>query len=449
MPPLASRVTAIVSAGLLVLTGPLAGSAAQAADSLPPAAPASTAPVAPWAVVDADSGTGPSAAGVIAQIDDLARSKSLRRSGVVVIDPGTDAVLYDKRAARDLIPASALKILTAAAALEALGPNTRLATTTQQAGDVVYLIGGGDATLARKDKRDSRADGPATIRRLARDTATALGGTTRIDLVFDDSLFTGRELGPGWPKGFPAAGVAAPVSALMMDQGRRSANSRARVKDPARKAARAFANYLEKQGVQVRSIERGTAPPQADELARVESSTVTQIVQQMLTESDNDVAESLGHLVGNATVGEGSFSGGARGTTQILQSAGIDITGMELSDASGLSARNRVAPVTIAEVLADVVRQERWTAISAGLAVAGVSGTLADRFATKATSAGRGVVRAKTGTLTGVGSLAGIVVDQDGRPLVFAILGNRLRSQAQARDTMDRIASNLAECGCR
>jgi D-alanyl-D-alanine carboxypeptidase/D-alanyl-D-alanine-endopeptidase (penicillin-binding protein 4) len=399
--------------------------------------------------VAADSGRGPSAAGVIAQIDDLATAKSLRRSGVVVIDPGTDAVLYDDRARRALIPASSLKILTAAAALEALGPRTRLATTTAVAGDVVYLIGGGDATLARKDDRDSRPDGPATIRRLARETATALGGTTRVDVVFDDSLFTGRQLGPGWAKGFPAAGVAAPVSALMMDQGRKSANSRARVKNPARKTARAFAKYLEKQGVQVRSVEKGVTPGSARELVSVESDTVTEMVQGMLTESDNDVAESLGHLVGSAVVGEGSFAGGARGVTEVLAGAGIDVSGMELFDASGLSGRNRIAPITLAEVLSDVVREERWTALSAGLAVAGVSGTLADRFATKATSAGRGVVRAKTGTLTGVGALAGTVVDTEGRPLVFVVLANRVRSQARARDTMDRLASNLAECGCR
>lgn len=451
MTTLRLRVTVLITACLMPAGALLGAPPALGADTMPPAppTPAVAAPVAPWAAVEADSGTGPSAAGVIDQIDDLATATSLRRSGVVVVDPGTDAVLYDNKAQRALIPASSVKILTAAAALEALGPTTRLATTTAQAGDVVYLIGGGDATLARKDKRDSNVSGPATIRRLARESATALGGTTRVDVVFDDSLFTGRALGPGWPKGFPAAGVAAPVTALMMDQGRRSANGRARVDDPAQRAARAFANYLEKQGVEVRSIERGVAPSTARELARVESATITQIVQQMLTESGNDVAEALGHLVGGEVVGEASFAGGARAMTQVLQQAGIDVSGMELVDASGLSSRNQVSPLTIAEVLATVVREEKWTAISGGLAVAGVSGTLADRFATKATAAGRGVVRAKTGTLTGVGALAGTVVDRDGRPLVFVILANRVRSAAQARDTMDRIASNLAECGCR
>jgi len=434
---------ALLATALITSVGP----AASAADTLPPAG--SSGASTPWQPISSSTAMGPSADGVQSQIDKLARDKDLRRSSVIVMDPGTDAVLYDKQGARALIPASTLKILTAAAALEALGPTTRLATTTSAVGDVVYLVGGGDSTLARKSKQDSDPNGPATLRRLAWDTALALRGNTSVDIIFDDSLFEGRTLGPGWPKGFPAAGVVAPVTALMIDQGRKKASARARVADPSVQAARAFANYLEKKGIKVRSVKRGKAPENAAELARVESQTVTGIVQDMLTDSDNDVAESLGHLAGGALVGEASFSGGSRAIAQVLQSAGIDTQGLDLSDASGLSGRNRVSPMTVAQVLTDVVREERWTPISAGLAVAGVSGTLANRFATKATRAGRGVVRAKTGTLTGVGSLAGIVVDEQDHPLVFAIISNRVRSQARARDTMDRIASNLAECGCR
>ena len=425
----------------LVLVAP----SALAAESLPD--PSSSG--SPWTSVNAGSGSAPTAAGVRQQINELARSNALRRSGVIVIDPGSGQVLFDKQAKRPLIPASTVKILTAAAALESLGSTSRLETKTAQQGNVVYLIGGGDATLPRTLKTDSQAAGPASLRRLARATASALETSANIELVFDDSLFTGRELGPGWPQGFPAAGVVAPVSALMVDQGRRNASSRARVADPARQAAQAFARLLSRQGIEVQKISRGTAPSTASELARVESATMTEIVNAMLTDSDNDVAESLGHLVGAAVVGEGSFAGGAQAMTQILSRAGIDTQGMQLVDASGLSGRNKVAPATIAAVLVDVVQGKKWSAIAQGLAVAGVNGTLANRFTTRATAPGRGVVRAKTGTLTGVGSLAGTVVDKDRRPLVFAVVGNNVRSQAQARDTMDRIASRLAECGCR
>lgn len=418
---------------------------AGAADSLP----SESAPSNLWSPISADVGAPPTPSGVRAQIGRLADSVALRRSGVVVVDPGSGQVLFDKQGTRPLIPASTVKILTAAAALEALGPQNRLVTRTARQGDVVYLIGGGDATLPRSLDTDTLPEGPASLRRLARDTATALGTRNRVDVVYDDSLFTGRDLGPGWPKGFPAAGVAAPVSALMIDQGRRSPSSRARVADPARQAAQVFASLLERRGVDVGRVMRGVTPSGAAQVARVESQTITQIVQRMLTDSDNDVAESLGHLVGASVLDDGSFAGGAEATAQILSEAGVDVEGMRLVDASGLSGRNRLAPATLADVLIDVVRGERWSPIVQGLAVAGVTGTLADRFATKATSAGRGVVRAKTGTLTGVGSLAGTVVDDDDRPLVFAVIGNDLRSQARARDTMDRLVSRLAECGCR
>ena len=416
---------------------------AEAADSLPSPSPSST----PWSAVSADGGAVPTPSAVRSRIDDLAQQKSLKKSGVVVVDPGTDQVLYGKQVSRALVPASVTKILTAAAAVEVLGASTRLATRTTEQANVVYLIGGGDATLPRSLASDAQPNGPASLRRLARSTATALGGTTKVDVVFDDSLFTGRTLGPGWAKRFPNAGVAAPVSALMIDQGRKSRSSRARVADPAKRAAQVFANILENRGVSVGRVSRGRAPDSAKELAMVESATVGEMVQRMLTESDNDVAESLGHLVGKGLLNDGSFAGGARATSQVLSRAGIDTQDLALFDGSGLSPRNRVSP-TIADVLTDVATERRWTELAQGLAVAGVTGTLANRFTTKATSSGRGVVRAKTGTLTGVAALAGIVIDADKRPIVFAIIGNNITSQARARDTMDRIASQLAKCGC-
>ncbi len=440
------RLAAVLSpVAALALTLPLA-LPAEAADSLPSPSPSPSS--TPWSAVSADGGAVPTPSAVRSRIDDLAQQKSLKKSGVVVVDPGTDQVLYGKQVSRALVPASVTKILTAAAAVEVLGASTRLPTRTTEQANVVYLIGGGDATLPRSLASDAQPNGPASLRRLARSTATALGGTTKVDVVFDDSLFTGRPLGPGWAKRFPNAGVAAPVSALMIDQGRKSRSSRARVADPAKRAAQVFANILENRGVSVGRVSRGRAPDSAKELAMVESATVGEMVQRMLTESDNDVAESLGHLVGKELLDDGSFAGGARATSQVLSRAGIDTQDLALFDGSGLSPRNRVSPATIADVLTDVAAERRWTELAQGLAVAGVTGTLANRFTTKATSPGRGVVRAKTGTLTGVAALAGIVVDADKRPLVFAIIGNNITSQARARDTMDRIASQLAKCGC-
>ncbi|HET8642999.1 MAG TPA: D-alanyl-D-alanine carboxypeptidase, partial [Pseudonocardiaceae bacterium] len=83
-----------------------------------------------------------------------------------------------------------------------------------------------------------------------------------------------------------------------------------------------------------------------------------------------------------------------------------------------------------------------------GLPVAGGSGTLAERYLAGPSVPGRGHVRAKTGTLEGVNSLAGIVVDADGRLLVFALLSNG-STAATARPALDAIAAALRTCGCR
>jgi D-alanyl-D-alanine carboxypeptidase/D-alanyl-D-alanine-endopeptidase (penicillin-binding protein 4) len=270
-------------------------------------------------------------------------------------------------------------------------------------------------------------------------------------LVFDDSLFTGPKLGPGWKRSFPQTGVAAPVSALVVDSGRVRPGARSRVSDPARAAAKVLAGYLRGFGITVKSVRRGITPGDAGELARVESAPISAIVQRMLTDSDNDYAEALGHLVGEKVLGEGSFTGGARATEKIVGEAGIDLAGVQLADASGLSPQNRLPAVTLTDVLTVIARGEEptWTPVAAGLPVAGVTGTLADRFDARGTKAGRGAVFAKTGTLTGVGSLAGWVIDRDQRLLVFAIVGNDVRAGLRARDTMDRIAVRLVECGCR
>lgn len=393
----------------------------------------------------------PTAAGVTTALGALARSKALGSSSIVIVDPATETTLLDRRGAQPLIPASTQKLFTAVAALEALGPSTRLATVAYRDGQRIYIRGGGDPTLRRGKSTDPESGGASSLRELAKKISLSLGTDTTVRLVFDDSLFTGPRLGPGWKRGFPQAGVAAPVSALIVDGGRVRPGARSRVSDPAREAARVLAGYLRGFGITVKSVRSGITPGGAEELARVESAPVSAIVQDMLTDSENDYAESLGHLVGEAVLGEGSFAGGARATEKIIGEAGVDLAGVQLADASGLSPRNRVTTTALTEVLTVIARgaEPTWAPVAAGLPVAGITGTLADRFDTRATKGGRGSIFAKTGTLTGVGSLAGWVIDRDQRLLVFAIVGNDLRGGLRARDTMDRIAARLVECGCR
>lgn len=434
-----------VVAGCLVV-GFLAGTPARGASG-PPPAPAATvlSPVDPTT----DTAPGPTAAGVRAQIGPLVRQR-LGTASVLVLDPGRGTVLYDRTADRARVPASTTKIATAVAALTLLDPRQRLATVAYRDGDTVYLVGGGDPTLVRSGGGNPLAGGSASLQDLARRVASMLGTSANVRLVYDDSAFRGARLGPGWPASFPAAGVVAPVTALVVDSGRVRPGALARVQDPARQAAQVFAGFLRSRGVTVATIDRGHRPDSTQELGRVESPPVADIVQRMLTASDNDYAEALAHLAGGAALGKPTFAGGAAATQQALQRLDIDTDGLQLADGSGLSLRNRIPARLLGAVLTDVALGTHPVlgTIASGLPVAGLTGTLADRYTSAATKAGRGFVHAKTGTLTGVVALAGTVQDADGRVLVFAMLAGDVSSIPATRETMDVIASRLATCGC-
>jgi D-alanyl-D-alanine carboxypeptidase/D-alanyl-D-alanine-endopeptidase (penicillin-binding protein 4) len=387
----------------------------------------------------------PSITGLDRSIGKLTQSPSLGKFSMLVVDPVSEKVIYSDQMEKARIPASVNKVLTAAAALSSLGPNTRLATQTKVDGTDLYLVGGGDPLLPR-------AKGANSLKTLAQKTISALTSKNQknIKLFYDDSLFTGPLLGPGWQTNFPKAGVAAPVSALSVGGARVSPGSVARVSNPAKQAAQLFAQRLRQAGISVGIVKRGAAPAGSPQLASVLSEPVSAIVEEMLRESDNDVAEVLAHLVGEKTVGEGSFAGGARATKLILDQNGISTKNLNLFDGSGLSEQNKVTSTTVAQVLTEMVRGDKsqWAAIATGLPVAGRTGTLETRFDTKRTQAGAGVVRAKTGSLTGVSSLAGTVLDKSGRLLVFVMMGNQVGSLSSARDSMDLIAAKLAKCGC-
>jgi len=429
----------LTCAGLL---GALVPASARADSTVPPApAPEVLAPLDPSAA------PAPTADGVAAKIGQLAR-KQLRNGAVLVIDPASGQELFSRRADDPLIPASTTKLATAVAALNVLGPATRLPTAAYLDGGTLYLVGGGDPTLVRTKGGNPLAGGSSSLSELAAATAAQVSGP--VDLVYDTSAFKGPTLGPGWPSSFPGAGVAAPVTALVVDGGRTSPGANARVADPAKQAATVFAEFLTQEGVRVTGVSKGRLADGASEVARVESPPVADIVERTLTDSENNYAEALAHLVGGVSLGKPSFSGGAAATMAALQEVGIDTTDVTLVDGSGLSRRDRIPASVLADILTAVVQGDDadLAPIAPGLPVAGLTGTLADRFATAATRPGRGFVHAKTGTLTGVVSLAGTVLDADGGQLVFAMISNDIPSLARARETMDEIASQLATCGC-
>jgi D-alanyl-D-alanine carboxypeptidase/D-alanyl-D-alanine-endopeptidase (penicillin-binding protein 4) len=375
-------------------------------------------------------------------------------AGVVgyVIDANSKQVLVDINSDQPMIPASTLKLYTAIAALNVLGAQTKFATKVMRDKTQLTLVGGGDPTLVSLTPQDWRGKPPGTppppsIQQLADQTVAAIGPTTQIFTVaFDDSLFTGPQAQETWPSMYLSTGEVAPAQGLTMDYGVTQTNGT--LPDPAKAAAQFYVAELTARGLQVTLTDR--APPNvgASELTRIESATVTDIVEQMITTSNNTLAEYLAHHIGG-TQGNYSFSGGAKVTKQVLVAAGIETTNLEIVDGSGLSRANRSTAKDLVSALqyANNSNGMAWAALT-GMPVAGISGTLIDRY--DIAQPGRGTVRAKTGTLSKVVSLTGTLVTASGELLIFTFIANEVpNGTMQGEAALDDVIKALVQCGCR
>jgi D-alanyl-D-alanine carboxypeptidase/D-alanyl-D-alanine-endopeptidase (penicillin-binding protein 4) len=132
-----------------------------------------------------------------------------------------------------------------------------------------------------------------------------------------------------------------------------------------------------------------------------------------------------------------------------LDSAGIDTTGATLVDSSGLSVDDRLTAETLDEVVGAAAgdKTPQLRPLVDLLPIAGGSGTLSNRYLdTDAGRAAAGFLRAKTGSLTGTNTLAGIVTDASGRVLTFALMSNN--AGPTGRTAIDALAAALRSCGC-
>lgn len=442
---------------LLVILG--AGGALVATGSLqPPPAPAYPR-LAAVASVPALGGSAPDPTtdGLQRALAPLLAAPALGQVASVVVDPQSGRTLWGRNADLPVTPASTAKLATAVAALSVLGPQDRLTTSVVLGPDQqVVLVGGGDPTLASPKAPPGYPPG-ASMAELAAGTADALAkrGLRSVRVAVDDSLFSGPTTAPGWKPSYVPTGNVSPVAALSVDGGRLNPDADPRTPDlraadPPLAAGQVFAGLLAAHGIDVTGpVSRAKAPPSAPELAGVQSPPLSDLVEQMLQRSDNDLAEALARQVALGQHQPPTFAGGAAAVRQVLGRLGV--TGVDLVDGSGLSVDDRVTVRALAELLglAASPAHPDLRSIVTGLPVAGFTGTLDDRFRASTGGRGAGAVRAKTGTLATVSALAGLVVDADGRELVFADVANNVPDVLGAEAALDRVAAVLSGCGCR
>ena len=382
-------------------------------------------------------------------LDELqAVSARLPASSCLVVD-GPD-LSFAHRADDPVVPASTLKLLTATAALDHLDETARFRTTVLAApptGDGVVegdlaLVGGGDPLLATGDyvARFPRQPQLYTdLDALAADVFQA--GVRRVTgaVVGDEGRYDAARYVPGWPSRYIDQGSIGPLSALAVNDGFATyptsedpGRPLEAAAQPAQEAAAVLTRLLEARGVDVVGEPRaGATPAGATQLAAVESPPLLDVIGQMLRESDNNTAELLLKEIGR-DAGSASTAGGAAVVASLSEQLGSG----RVVDGSGLSLDDRVTCQALVDAL---LRPGTGEELTARLPVAGVSGTLADRF--RGTDL-EGVLRAKTGSLSSVAALTGVVEDDD-PVLTFALVVNAPASAFP--DDVDELQRQVAE----
>lgn len=417
-----------------------------------------------------DAAPVPEPGSLTAQLNETLKADGAGGFTGVVQDAATGQVLFDRSGDATRVPASNMKLLTAVAALRTLGPDRRFSTrvVAGSAPGTVVLTGGGDVLLAAGESAPGAVLGHAGLATLAESTLRALqndgvAGTLTVQL--DDSLFTGPSLSPAWSPEDVAAGETAPLFPLALNGARfdPARTTGPRPQDSALTAAEAFSAHLSAAATAAGlTVAPGVArvparpdgqagPGDARVLAEVQSATVGQQVDLMLRTSDNYVTEVIGRMAALASGKPASNDGAVAAVLQQLEELGIPAGTLRAADVSGLALANQVSARQLSEVVRAVTSgpDTRLRAALAGFPVAGLTGTLGDRYTDVSTARGAGLVRAKTGTLNTVIALSGYVVDADGRLLVFSFIGNGLTPGAANKTALDRTASVLAGCGCR
>jgi len=420
--------------------------------------------------------------------------------------PNSRRTLFARNADRLMIPASNNKLFTTAAALSKLGAQYRIRTvvygnSSQPNLETLRIVGHGDPSLttasltaltqqlSRKGIRQvNQLIGDDTYFRGAivnplwdpEDTLAGYGAAVNSLILNQNAIGmtlipqrVGQPLGIQWDdptdaSDWQVANHAVTVSAQsgesldavrdpsqrviridgQLRAGSESEQIAVSVPNPGNYLVAKFRTALTTAGIAIArsTLVRATpAPPNEIELAAIESPPLATLLRETNQESNNLYAETLLKTLGAVQnpANQNATESGVAAVKAILTPLGVNPNRYNMVDGSGLADRNQASSEALVQTLQAMALLPDALVFRNSLSVAGVSGTLKDRFRN---TLAQGRLQAKTGTITGVVSLSGYLTPPNFSPLTLSILVNYAgASTATVRSAVDEVVLLLAQ----
>lgn len=342
-------------------------------------------------------------------------------AGICVYDLTADSMLYSFNARQRLRPASTMKLVTAVAALDLPGGLQPYATELRCTGGVsdgvlcgdLYVVGGFDPCFDRTDME-------AFCDALCRAGVDSVSGRLLADVSMKDTL----QWGSGWCWDDDCE-VLTPLPYNRRDE-----------------FLPVLSRMLSERGVRLGGASGKALCPSSSRLLARRTHPADQILLTMMKESDNLFAESMFYrIAAHSGLKYASAKQACEVIHDLIRRLGLRPEDYRIADGSGLSLYNYLTPELETALLRYAFHNESvFYHLYPSLPVAGVDGTLKKRMRD---GAAHGNVRAKTGTVEGVATLAGYVTASNGHRLAFSIMNQGVSRARQGRDFQDKVCQWL------
>jgi D-alanyl-D-alanine carboxypeptidase/D-alanyl-D-alanine-endopeptidase (penicillin-binding protein 4) len=395
-------------------------------------------------------------------LDTLASNPSLIKLYGSVVDTASGLPIYSLGGTTGENPASVLKVLTAAAAISALGPTYQITTSVDMgtAPGTIVLVGQGDATLSRAAAGQSIYAGAPTLATLAERTLAAYNaiptnvGVPITNLVLDSTYWNPSDnWDPSVSTSLRSAGYLSETTALQVDGDRANPSLQIspRSNDPVTAAGNAFVQALAAlpggPAASSVTLTKAAAPSGATPLASVQSQQVSVLVKQMLRQNDDTLAEMLARIISVHENLGGASDSIQQAMTTALAKYSLDTSNLTIEDGSGESDESQIPPQFMSSFMSLISQQGNGLQyVAAGLPVSGKSGNLANRF-TGSNSVAVGKITGFAGTQSSAYTLSGYLTAADGTGESFSFFAEGAGITSKASSVLDSLAAAVYTCG--